>query len=305
MPELYRVKVVPIMPWPAALRIVEGRGGCEVRWRPLRRARNHGCSRCSPLRAGATGAETRARMPGSRSSLRFLNAGLSGLRCMLARSQKTRGSSAPSTASGIMVARGLPCPGHKRSQPVSGSTDRRPCRVFRHASTAPAPARAACVIDPEQIARAIGYYPMNAGRMVPEVLRLVGALQTSDRDGIACPVSRHPGDDVIQPAEDPDRAGRSARRRHGQADLVPGDQARHRPLVGRTSVRAHPAVTRGVVDNLNGDVWLRKGGRVVTAVAQAWVSVRRPPVLETFFGRLEQMRVADRLCPPLMLGMGP
>ena len=60
--------------------------------------------------------------------------------------------------------------------------------------------RAVFVIDPERSVRAILYYPMNAGRIVPEILRLVDALQTSDRDGVACPANWRPGDDVVLPA---------------------------------------------------------------------------------------------------------
>jgi len=41
------------------------------------------------------------------------------------------------------------------------------------------------------------YYPMNAGRMISEILRLVDALQTSDRDGVSCPANWRPGDDVV------------------------------------------------------------------------------------------------------------
>lgn len=57
--------------------------------------------------------------------------------------------------------------------------------------------RAVFVIDPNQVVRAVLYYPMNAGRMVPEILRLVDALQTADRDGVACPANWRPGDDVV------------------------------------------------------------------------------------------------------------
>jgi peroxiredoxin 2/4 len=57
--------------------------------------------------------------------------------------------------------------------------------------------RAVFVIDADQIVRAILYYPMNAGRMIPEILRLVDALQTSDRDGVSCPANWRPGDDVV------------------------------------------------------------------------------------------------------------
>ncbi|WP_405521841.1 peroxiredoxin [Streptomyces canus] len=57
--------------------------------------------------------------------------------------------------------------------------------------------RAVFVIDPEQTIRAVLYYPMNAGRMIPEIMRLVDALQTSDRDGVSCPANWHPGEDVV------------------------------------------------------------------------------------------------------------
>ncbi|WP_427164611.1 peroxiredoxin [Streptomyces sp. C1-1] len=57
--------------------------------------------------------------------------------------------------------------------------------------------RAVFVIDPEQTVRAVLYYPMNAGRMIPEILRLLDALQTSDRDGVSCPANWHPGEDVV------------------------------------------------------------------------------------------------------------
>ncbi|MGW3104266.1 peroxiredoxin [Streptomyces sp. NPDC001100] len=57
--------------------------------------------------------------------------------------------------------------------------------------------RAVFVIDPEQTVRAVLYYPMNVGRMIPEILRLVDALQTSDRDGVSCPANWHLGEDVV------------------------------------------------------------------------------------------------------------
>ncbi|MFY1637811.1 peroxiredoxin [Solwaraspora sp. WMMB335] len=57
--------------------------------------------------------------------------------------------------------------------------------------------RAVFVIDAEQIVRAVLYYPMNAGRMIPEILRLIDALQTADRDGVSCPANWRPGDDVV------------------------------------------------------------------------------------------------------------
>jgi peroxiredoxin 2/4 len=59
--------------------------------------------------------------------------------------------------------------------------------------------RAVFVIDPEAKVRAVLYYPLSNGRSVPEVLRLVVALQTSDKLGVATPADWQPGDDVIVP----------------------------------------------------------------------------------------------------------
>ncbi|WP_017981152.1 peroxiredoxin [Methanocaldococcus villosus] len=47
--------------------------------------------------------------------------------------------------------------------------------------------RAVFVVDDKGIIRAMIYYPQEAGRSVDEVLRLVKALQTSDKYGVALP----------------------------------------------------------------------------------------------------------------------
>jgi peroxiredoxin (alkyl hydroperoxide reductase subunit C) len=57
--------------------------------------------------------------------------------------------------------------------------------------------RAVFVIDDKGIVRAMVYYPLNAGRNVDELLRLIDALQTSDREGVSCPANWTPGDDVV------------------------------------------------------------------------------------------------------------
>ena len=59
--------------------------------------------------------------------------------------------------------------------------------------------RATFIIDPEGILRAMVYYPMSNGRSIPEFLRLIKALQTSDANGIATPEGWQPGDKVIVP----------------------------------------------------------------------------------------------------------
>jgi peroxiredoxin (alkyl hydroperoxide reductase subunit C) len=65
--------------------------------------------------------------------------------------------------------------------------------------SATATVRAVFVIDPKHVVRALIYYPLNVGRNVDEVKRLVVALQTTDANGVACPVNWIPGDKVIVP----------------------------------------------------------------------------------------------------------
>lgn len=66
-------------------------------------------------------------------------------------------------------------------------------------ASATATVRAVFVIDPRRTIRALVYYPMNVGRNVDEILRLVTALQTADRHTVATPVNWVPGDKVVVP----------------------------------------------------------------------------------------------------------
>jgi len=59
--------------------------------------------------------------------------------------------------------------------------------------------RAVFLIDPKQTVRALVYYPMSAGRSIDEIVRLLQALQTSDK-GVACPADWRPGQQVVVPA---------------------------------------------------------------------------------------------------------
>jgi peroxiredoxin (alkyl hydroperoxide reductase subunit C) len=59
--------------------------------------------------------------------------------------------------------------------------------------------RAVFIIDPKRTIRALVYYPMNVGRNVGEILRLVTALQTADRFSVATPVNWSPGGKVVVP----------------------------------------------------------------------------------------------------------
>lgn len=59
--------------------------------------------------------------------------------------------------------------------------------------------RCVFVIDPNQILRAMIYYPLTNGRSIPEIKRLIQALQTTDKHHVATPADWTPGEDVIVP----------------------------------------------------------------------------------------------------------
>ena len=59
--------------------------------------------------------------------------------------------------------------------------------------------RCVFVIDPEMKLRAMIYYPLNVGRNMHEILRLIDALQTADKHKVATPANWRPGEDVIVP----------------------------------------------------------------------------------------------------------
>lgn len=55
------------------------------------------------------------------------------------------------------------------------------------------------IIDPDQVIRAILVYPMTNGRYIPEIMRLVEALQFSDKEGLVTPANWEPGDPAMVP----------------------------------------------------------------------------------------------------------
>lgn len=75
--------------------------------------------------------------------------------------------------------------------------------------------RAVFVIDPTRTVRALIYYPMNVGRNVEEILRLVTALQTADRFSCATPVNWKEGEKVLAP---PPKTVKDVEERLGQSD---------------------------------------------------------------------------------------
>ena len=59
--------------------------------------------------------------------------------------------------------------------------------------------RAVFFIDPQDRIRTIMYYPLVLGRNFDEIKRVIIALQTADKFGVAMPADWRPGDDVIVP----------------------------------------------------------------------------------------------------------
>ena len=59
--------------------------------------------------------------------------------------------------------------------------------------------RTTFLIDEKSLVRAMLYYPLTNGRSIPEILRLLKALQTTDEHGIATPEGWEVGDKVLVP----------------------------------------------------------------------------------------------------------
>lgn len=60
--------------------------------------------------------------------------------------------------------------------------------------------RAVFIIDPNEVVRAILYYPAILGRNIAEIYRMIVGLQTCDAMGVALPANWTPGNDVLRPA---------------------------------------------------------------------------------------------------------
>lgn len=60
--------------------------------------------------------------------------------------------------------------------------------------------RAVFFIDPKGKIRLVMYYPMNVGRSMPEIKRVLVALQTAEEHKVSMPLNWQPGDQVIVPA---------------------------------------------------------------------------------------------------------
>ncbi|MEO1366116.1 MAG: peroxiredoxin, partial [Acidobacteriota bacterium] len=87
--------------------------------------------------------------------------------------------------------------------------------------------RALFVIDPSRTVRALIYYPLNVGRNVDEVIRLVDALQTASAHSVALPVDWRPGDSVVVP---PPKTAADVEGRRESSDEVLTFYLHKRPL---------------------------------------------------------------------------
>lgn len=71
--------------------------------------------------------------------------------------------------------------------------------MVHDASATTAAVRSVFFIDPDGYIRAMIHYPMNVGRSVEEILRVLNALQVSDRNLVATPEGWVPGTPTVLP----------------------------------------------------------------------------------------------------------
>jgi len=86
--------------------------------------------------------------------------------------------------------------------PVIADIDMKVANLFgmiHPGESSTATVRCVFVMDPEMKLRAMVYYPLNVGRNMAEILRLIDALQTADKHKVALPANWCPGDAVIVP----------------------------------------------------------------------------------------------------------
>jgi peroxiredoxin (alkyl hydroperoxide reductase subunit C) len=87
--------------------------------------------------------------------------------------------------------------------PVIADLDMKVSTLFgmvHPSASSTAAVRCVFFIDPEMKLRLMIYYPLNVGRNMDEILRVIDALQTADKHKVALPANWRPGDPVIIPA---------------------------------------------------------------------------------------------------------
>lgn len=87
--------------------------------------------------------------------------------------------------------------------PVIADLDQKVAKLYgmvHEPTSVTATVRCVFFIDPNQILRAMIYYPLTTGRNMDEILRVIDSLQTVDKHGVATPANWKPGEPVIVPA---------------------------------------------------------------------------------------------------------
>ncbi|MFW6290433.1 MAG: redoxin domain-containing protein [Mariniphaga sp.] len=59
--------------------------------------------------------------------------------------------------------------------------------------------RGVFIIDSKNIIRSVNFYPIEVGRSVEEIIRLITALQTTDKEQVYTPADWKSGDDILMP----------------------------------------------------------------------------------------------------------
>lgn len=71
--------------------------------------------------------------------------------------------------------------------------------MISDATSSTSTVRTVFIIDDKQVLRTILYYPLTTGRNIPEILRIVDALQTADKSKVVTPANWLPGTPVLLP----------------------------------------------------------------------------------------------------------
>lgn len=86
--------------------------------------------------------------------------------------------------------------------PVIADRDMRVAKLYGMISSSmsdTSTVRSVFIIDENQILKLILYYPQTTGRYIPEILRVIDALKTSDAQHVVTPANWLPGSPVIVP----------------------------------------------------------------------------------------------------------
>lgn len=69
--------------------------------------------------------------------------------------------------------------------------------MLHHSTEDKRDVRGVFIIDPDNIIQAISFYPLNVGRNMDEILRMIAALQLTQQENVGTPFNWEPGDDVL------------------------------------------------------------------------------------------------------------